>query len=205
MSAADTTHDTRDWERRALRCGTAILGAFAVAVMVGWGVRPLGAQGRGLISGHAQTQAGRPCTPHLVQAQDIQTGEIVATSEIDENTAEYELASLPEGSFLVELVDHDDGAVLRTIGPFEIVADRVYEDRNIGCDDSPWYSRWRLPLLAGVAAATTIGVLLRSVDGAPTLVALCHGGTTITVERKAVPEYLGRGASLGACPTSPSR
>ena len=92
-----------------MRYGTVILGLSAILAV--WGVRPLGAQSIGLISGHARPQAGQPYTQHSVQARDIHTGEIVATSKLDENTAEYELASLPEGSFLVDLLDSDGGVL----------------------------------------------------------------------------------------------
>ena len=67
-------------------------------------------------------------------------------------TAEYELASLPEGSFLVELVDRG-GDVFCTEGPFEIAGDRLlYESQNIACSDSG--PRWWVPFLAAAAAGT---------------------------------------------------
>ena len=183
--------------RRVERCVTLILAVSAI--VAAWGVRPLGAQGLGLTSGRVLPACvDRSDTRLWVQARDIQTGEIVATSEVDENTAAYELASLPEGSYLLELVD-EKGNVLCTEGPVEITADRVlYEARTIGPD----VSRWWVPLLAATAAGTTTGVI---VGGSSPPQPICHQGGTVTVEQDALPGHLSHGDSLGACPASPSR
>ena len=53
----------------------------------------------------------------LVQARDIQTGQVVATSDVDESTAEYELASLPEGSYLLELIGFDVAVLCTDCAP----------------------------------------------------------------------------------------
>lgn len=180
-----------------LRYGAAIIGAFAL--IVGWGVQPLGAQSFDLIGGRVLPACvDRSDTRLFVQARGIQTGEVVATSEVDEKTAEYELPSLPEGSYLLELVD-ETGNVLCTEGPVEITEARVlYEARNIGPDDS----RWWVPFLAAAAAGTTTGVI---VGGSSPPQPICHEGGTVAVEREALPGHLSHGDSLGACPASPSR
>ena len=188
--------DTRGWRGKRLHYGAAIIGTFAL--IVGWGVRPLGGQSLGLISGQVRAQVDESDTRLLVQARDIQTGEVVATSEIDEKTAEYELALLPEGSYLVELVGRDSD-VLCTEGPFEIATDRLlYEAQNIACNGS----RWWVPFLAAAAAGTTTGVV---VGGSSSPQPICHEGGTVTVEQDALPGHLSHGDSLGACPASPSR
>lgn len=121
---------------------------------------PIVAQGQGSISGHARAEANRPYTDHLVQARDIETGIVVATSELDEETADYALASLPDGEFLVELLD-DDGDVICTEGPFDIDPERaVHEERNIRCDVP---LAWWL-LAAGAAAGVTAGIVTAGDD-----------------------------------------
>ena len=191
-------HDTRGWKGKRLRYGAAIIGAFAL--IVSGGVRPLGGQTLGLISGHVRVETDQPDTRLSVQARDIKTGEVVATSEVDEKTAEYELASLPEGSFLVELVDRG-GDVFCTEGPFEIAGDRLlYESQNIACSDSG--PRWWVPFLAAAAAGTTTGVIAGGSSPSPTI---CHEGGTVVVEKNPLPGHLSHGDFLGACPASPSR
>ena len=188
--------NTRGWESRTARYGAVILGVSAIVAV--WSVQPLGAQSLGLIKGHVPVEGGPPYTQQSVQARDIQTREIVATAEVDENTAEYELTSLPEGVYFVDLVD-GDGGVLCSEGPFKIAGDQVLHEAQDLCGDrSPWF--WRL--LAVAAGATTTGFV---VSGGTTPTTICHEGGTATVESEQIPEHLSHGDSLGACPASPSR
>lgn len=185
-----------------MRYGAAIIGVFVVIVL--WGGRPLAGQGLGLIRGQVRAEANQTGAQLRVQARHVQSNTIMATSAVDEKTAEYELTLLPDGTYLVELVDRD-GDALCSEGPFEVTTDRLlYEAQSIACDESRW---WR-PLLATAAGGATAGVLFGRAAGggsAPPPTTVCHEGGTKTVYREALAGHLSHGDSLGACPTSPSR
>ncbi len=113
---------------------------------------PLGAQ-TGLISGHARSEARRPYYNYSVQARDVHTGLVVATDALDPATADFELIGLAVGRFVVELLD-DDGDVVCTEGPFDLLAGSMSETGvHIACSE-PW--AWLL--LAGIVAGVTAGV-----------------------------------------------
>lgn len=148
---------TRETPKQTMKMTRArqVVSVVSCGLLVFSSLTPIVAQGQGNISGHARAEVNEPFTDHLVQARDIETGIVVATSELDEETADYELASLPDGEFLVELLD-DDGDIICTEGPFEIEPERaLHEDRNIRCDVP---LAWWL-LAAGAAAGVTAGIV----------------------------------------------
>ena len=113
---------------------------------------PLGAQ-TGLISGHARSEARRPYYNYSVQARDVGTGLVIATDALDPATADFELIGLAVGRFVVELLD-DDGDVVCTEGPFDLVAGSMSKTGvHIACTEPvAWW--W----LAAIAAGVTAGV-----------------------------------------------
>ena len=123
------------------------------------GSLPISAQ-EGLLSGDAESEARRPYNNYDVDCRDTETGMVVATVALDPTNAAFECTGLPEGNFIVELVDYgspertEDGDIVCTEGPFDLEADSMSETGiNIGCN-SPVAWWW----LAGIIAGVTAGV-----------------------------------------------
>lgn len=205
MASRASSLIVRMCERRdtALRYGAALF--VLAATVTGPGVSPLRAQDEGVVRGEVQASTDQMQRQLSVQARDIQTGTIAATSDVDPDTAGYELASLPPGSYHLELVGHD-GEVLCSEGPVEITSHQiVHQADTLSCGG---HAPWWLPLLAAAAGGGSTGVVLgqgqsSGSGSAPTTV--CHDGGTITVDGESLPGHLSHGDTLGPCPTSPTR
>lgn len=142
--------------------GRYILSTFLSGLML-VGAVPTAAQVQttGTISGLADDTANRPYTNYTVQLTDAATGEIVQTTQIDDEGrfafADVELSR----RFLVELVNLRINRVVCTEGPYVLATPDATSrtDVNIDCGAAP--AAWWL-LLAGSGTAAAIAFAVAS-------------------------------------------
>lgn len=176
----------------------------------------------GTISGVALDADGKPLGDHTVRLRNVDTGEVIAETKSDPETGEYSFTNLPEGKYVVEVVD-PAGAVVGTTSTIALAAGAVVTGVTVAVTAAG--------AVAAAAAAGGLGALLSSTVGLAAVAAGAGLGAlaiteltqekkvticdvlpdgsrqTVEVDESQVDQRLAAGATLGACvlpPASPS-
>lgn len=114
----------------------------------------------GTIAGRAAAEARRPYTNYVVQLRDIDTGQIVLTTSLDDR-GRYEFADVPlDRQLLIELYDTSRREMVCTEGPQRLTRDTNRKlDMDIDCGAAP-AAAWLVAAAAGAVAA--VGVATQS-------------------------------------------
>ena len=153
---------------------TSMMSVFvAFAVVLAAIPVPVIGQGQelGSISGVAADSDGNPLANHIVRLRNTDTGALTAETTTNAQGA-YELTNIPEGNYIVEIVD-PDGNIVGTSTAIGLAAGAAVAGVAIAASAAG--------AVAAAAAAGGIGAIFASTVGLVTVAAVATGVTAAAI------------------------